>query len=220
MRQRAEPLALPAENIDAADAPIGIGIKLDLRLAAARSTRRRIVRNIDNARGAADAERRGRRRDRHVAALRHETRDEGDRAARDVEHGLVALGALLVDEFVDDDARICAEAQRRVVVEGHAERRVAAGRQHVILVDGVADLERRSRSFAARHARATLQRRNLSDRIVRCLASGRLRLRARRKRPRNDADKKCKKLTPLHCHPQTCGWHGSGSDTLFGRPRR
>ena len=36
------------------------------------------------------------------------------------------------------------------------ERRVAAGLQHVILVDGVADLERRGRRLAARHARATL----------------------------------------------------------------
>ena len=43
-----------------------------------------------------------------------------------------------------------------LVVESHAERRVAAGLQHVILVDGVADLERRGRRLAARHARATL----------------------------------------------------------------
>src|SRR5262249_23795009 len=39
LRQRAKPLALPAENIDATHAPVGIGIELDLRLAGAASRR-------------------------------------------------------------------------------------------------------------------------------------------------------------------------------------
>ena len=42
-----------------------------------------------------------RRRDRHIAGLRHLAGDEGDGAARDIEFGGIFFAALLIDELVD-----------------------------------------------------------------------------------------------------------------------
>jgi hypothetical protein len=49
---------------------------------------------------------------------------------------LVALCPFLVDEFVDNDARIRAEAERRFIVERHTERSDAEA------VSGTQDLNR------------------------------------------------------------------------------
>jgi hypothetical protein len=169
LRQGAKPFALPTEHIDPTDTPIGIRVEPDLRLAGAAG--RGAVGNIDDAGRAANAKRRCRRRDRHVAGLCHEARNESDRAARNVEHGFVALCPFLVDEFVDNDARIRAEAERRFIVERHTERSVGAGLQNVIFIDGVANLQRRGRCLGARHRRAALQCSDLAERIVGDLAS-------------------------------------------------
>ena len=45
-----------------------------------------------------------------IAGLGHEARDKRNCAARDIEHGSIALAALLIDEFIDDDARIRGQA--------------------------------------------------------------------------------------------------------------
>jgi hypothetical protein len=61
---------------------------------------------------------------------------------------------------------IVPRAQRRLVVEVHAERRVDAGLQHVILVNSVTHFQCRSRRLAACHCRAALQGCDLTDGIV------------------------------------------------------
>jgi len=65
---------------------------------------------------------------------------------------------------------IVPRAQRRLVVEVHAESRVDAGRQHVILVNSVTHFQCRSRRLAACHCRAALQGCDLTDGIVGSLA--------------------------------------------------
>ena len=166
LRQGPKSFALPTEHIDPTDTPIGIRVQPDLRLAGAAG--RGAVGNIDDAGGAANAKRRCRRRDRHVAGLCHEARNESDRAARNVE---LALCPFLVDEFVANDARIRTEAERRFIVERHTERSVGAGLQNVIFINGVANLQRRRRCLGARHRRAALQCSDLAERIVGDLAS-------------------------------------------------
>jgi hypothetical protein len=74
LRQGAKSFALPTEHIDPTDTPIGIRVQPDLRLAGAAG--RGAVGNIDDAGGAANAKRRCRRRDRHVAGLCHEARNK------------------------------------------------------------------------------------------------------------------------------------------------
>ncbi|MFZ0177643.1 MAG: hypothetical protein WAL11_18960 [Pseudolabrys sp.] len=74
MRQGAKSFALPTEHIDPTDTPIGIRVQPDLRLAGAAG--RGAVGSIDDAGGAANAKRRCRRRDRHVAGLCHEARNK------------------------------------------------------------------------------------------------------------------------------------------------
>ena len=108
------------------------------------------VRHIDNAGSAANAERRGRRRDLHIAGLGHLARHEGNRATRDVEQGGIGVAALLIDKFVDDDARIGGEAERRLVVEGNAKRGIRAGLQRIVFKDRVVDFQRDGRAALAR----------------------------------------------------------------------
>ena len=66
-------------------------------------------------------------------------------------------------------------------------------------MDGVADFEERGCRVGTRHSRATLQGRNLTDLIVGGRIYSRLRLRARRQRPKHRSAKKCDDLAPLHC---------------------
>src|SRR5262249_33853964 len=96
-------------------------------------------------------------------------------------HGLVALCAFRVDKVIDDDARVDAQAQRRLVVEGHAERPVRARLQGIASVDGVAHLYGRCRGVTTGDRGRALQGRDLTDRlvgIVGILGCGRLVLRA------------------------------------------
>jgi hypothetical protein len=74
LRQGPKSFALPTEHIDPTDTPIGIRVQPDLRLAGAAG--RGAVGNIDDAGRAANAKRRCRRRDRHVAGLCHEARNK------------------------------------------------------------------------------------------------------------------------------------------------
>ena len=106
-------------------------------------------------------------------------------AARDLKQGGVAVAAVLIDEFVDDDARVGAQAESRLVVEGDAERRVRAGLQRVALEDRIVDLQRDGRGrFCTRDRGAALQCRDLAHLTVGSLIRLRLILRARRKRPK------------------------------------
>ena len=141
---------------------VGIGIKLYGRCAAGRAG----LRHVDNAGGAADAERRFRRRYFHVAGLGDQARDEGGSAERNIERGGVAAAALLVDEFVDDDARICGETEGRLVVECDAEGRIHRGLQRVFLEDRVGNFQRRARRCGASRSRCR-ERRDLAYRIIR-----------------------------------------------------
>src|SRR5262249_42717927 len=83
-RQGAKSPALPVEYIYLAYTPVGIRIKLDLGLARAACG---VIRNIDDPGGATNSERRGRRRDRHVAVLGHQAGNKCDCATCDVEYG-------------------------------------------------------------------------------------------------------------------------------------
>src|SRR4029077_7622056 len=118
LRQRAEATALPVEHVYLAHSPVGIRVKLDFGLARASCG---VIWNIDDPGGAADTECCGRRGNRHIAVLGHQAGNERDCAARNVECGTVAFSALLIDEIIDDDARICGEAESSLVVEGNAE---------------------------------------------------------------------------------------------------
>ena len=83
LRQKAEPRAGAVVDLDPADPAVGIGIKLDRDIV-------RIVgggafRHFDEAGGAANAERRRRRRDLHVAGFCHRGGNESGGALGDVE---------------------------------------------------------------------------------------------------------------------------------------
>ncbi len=91
---------------------------------------------------------------------------------RDAEGGDIATAALLIDVVIDHDARIAGEVEGGLVVESDAERCALPGRQHVVLVDRVADFQRQRRGVGARHRRVALDGRDLADRIVRGLLVG------------------------------------------------
>ena len=159
--QSAEAPALPVEHLDPADIPVGVRIKLDPGLGRAACRR-----HIDHAGSAANTERRGRRRDLHVAGLGHQARHEGGGAERDVERGGIGFAAFLINEFTDDDAGIRGEAEGRLVVEGDAERGIGAGLKRIVLEDRVVDLQRDGRGgIGAAHRRAALQGGDLTDLI-------------------------------------------------------
>lgn len=111
-------------------------------LGSSRGTGRTALRNVDHTGGAADAESRGRRRNLHLAGLGDQASDESRRAGRDVKDGDIGATALLINEFVDDNARICGKVEGRLVIEGNAQRGIRAGRQRIVPVDGVVDLQR------------------------------------------------------------------------------
>src|SRR6185312_339230 len=101
LRQKAEPRAGAVVDLDSADPAVGIGIELDRDVV-------RIVgggafRHLDQARGAAYAQRRGRRRDLHVPGFGNRCGDESRGALRDVEDRRVALAAVFIDVIVDGD---------------------------------------------------------------------------------------------------------------------
>jgi hypothetical protein len=69
LAQKAEPRAGAIVDLDAADAAVGIGIKLDVDVV--RTRRGGACGHLDQPRRAANAKRGGRRRDLHVAGFRH-----------------------------------------------------------------------------------------------------------------------------------------------------
>ena len=133
-RQNAELRAVAAKHFDAADPAVGVGIELYGDLAAGGAA----LGHLDQTGGAANAQRRGRRIDLHIAGMGDLGGDEGRGAAHDVEYGGIVGAALLIDEFVHREARVRLQRECRLVVEGDAERAVDIGLQHVVLVDRIA----------------------------------------------------------------------------------
>ena len=74
------------------------------------------------ARGAANAERRGRRRDLHVAGLGDRGGDEGDRALGDIEDAGILIAAILVDVMSMVISGVGRQMEGGAVIEGDAER--------------------------------------------------------------------------------------------------
>ena len=60
------------------------------------------------------------------AGLGDQTGDESGGADGDIERSGIAAAALLIDEFIDDDAGIGGQAERGFVIECDAERGVRA----------------------------------------------------------------------------------------------
>ncbi|MEY9684118.1 hypothetical protein ABIF13_004892 [Bradyrhizobium elkanii] len=176
-RQHAERSATAVVDLDAADMSVGVGIELDADIPAGRGG---AFGHFDEAGGAADAERRGRGRDLHVAGLGDRGGDEGRRSLGDVEQRAVLLAAVLIEIIVDRDPGIGAQVEGGAVVEGDAERGGRRCRDLVIGKDVVADLQRR-RGVFARDGRGSCQCCHVADRLRR---RG-LRIRGRRRRCRS-----------------------------------
>ena len=102
LRQQTELSAVAAPDVDASDLSVLIGIKFDPDIVWI--GRRCAFRHFNQSRGAANSERRGWRRDFHVAGLSDCGCDERNCAARNVENGCVVFCAVFIDKFVDDDA--------------------------------------------------------------------------------------------------------------------
>jgi hypothetical protein len=134
LSENAEPGSLPVEHFDPTHMPIGIWVELDLGLACGPGLRR-----VDDAGSAANPHRRDRRGDLHVASARHLAGEEAGGAARDREQGGVCATALLIDKFVNGDARIGTQAEGGFVVEGDTKRGVRRSLEHVVLKDKVVD---------------------------------------------------------------------------------
>ena len=182
--QRAEAAALAVEDLDLADMAVGIGIELDLGFGGRSGPAAR--RHFDHTGRTANAERGTRGTDLHVAGFGHKARHEGGRSDRDIEACGIAGAALLINEGIDDDARIGRQAERRLIVEGDPERGIRPGDQRVVLEEGIVDAQRHNLAgVAARHRCAALDGRDLSDLARRCgSARGDSRiLRARREGP-------------------------------------
>jgi hypothetical protein len=96
--------------------PIGIRVQLDLGLSGGSG-----LRHIDYPCGAANPHDCDRRRDLHVASARHLAGEKSGGAARNRKQGGVGAAALLIDEFVNGDAGIGAQAEGRLFVEADAK---------------------------------------------------------------------------------------------------
>ena len=103
------------------------------------------------------------RRDLHVAGLGDEARDKSGGADRNVERSRVATAAVLIDEVVDDDARVGGQAERRLVVEGDAEGGIRTGLQRVVLEYRIGHLQHRNRGIGPHDGGAALYGRDLAD---------------------------------------------------------
>ena len=161
--ERAEPQAGAVIDLDAADPAVRIRIELDVDVVCAGCCG--ALRYFDEAGGAANAERGGRRRDRHAAGLGDGRRHECHRALGDVEHRGVVLAAVLINVIIDRDLRVGPEIECGFIVEGDAERGTGRGLDHVVEIDVVLQLER-DRILVADDGRNTGQRRDVSNRFV------------------------------------------------------
>ena len=145
LRQRAEPYAAAIVDLDPADPAVSVGIKFDRDVAGCGGG---AFRDLDQAGGAADAERCGRRRNPHVACLGHRRGDEGNRALGDVEQRAVLFAALLVDVAVDRDLGAGRQVERSGIVEGDAELRFRRRLDQIVGEDIVAQQQRRGGAVA------------------------------------------------------------------------
>ena len=135
-----------------------------------------VFRHLDEAGGAANAERRGRRRDLHVAGLGDGGGGEGHSALDDVEDAGVVLAAVLIDVGVDGDLRVGLEIEGGGVDEGDAERRIGAGLHHVVEIDVVLDLEWRGRALLRTTLAVAGHGGDVADRLFRRLLRSRWRV--------------------------------------------
>jgi hypothetical protein len=99
--EKAELCAGTVVDLDPADPSVRVGVKFDRDVP--RIVGGSTFRHFDEAGGAANAERRRRRRDLHVAGFCHRGGNEGGGALGDVEDRRVALAAVLIDVIVDGD---------------------------------------------------------------------------------------------------------------------
>ena len=99
LRQRTEPRAVAAIDLDPADPPVRIGIELDRDIVGVSGGG--ALRDFDQAGGAANAERRRWRRYFHVAGLGDGGGDKGHRSLGDIEQRGVLLAAVFIDVVVD-----------------------------------------------------------------------------------------------------------------------
>ena len=167
--EKSKPRTGAVVDLDAADLAVGVGIQLDRDIV-------RIVgggadRHFDQAGGAANAQRRGRRVDLHVAGLGDGGRDKGRGTLGDVEDAGVALAAVFIDVAVDGDLRAGPQIESGGIDEGDAEGGFGRGLDHVVEIDVVLDLERRGRIVAGHIGRAR-QSGDVADRLLRCLCIG------------------------------------------------
>src|SRR5581483_3710438 len=160
--EHAELTAVAPEDFDPADPADGVRIELDRY--AAGGIGRAGSRHLDNTRGAANAERRRRRFDLHVAAVGDLGGDERDGAEQNIERRRVAVAAFLVDEIVHPHLRVRLQRECGVVVEGDADRAVGTSLHHVALVNRLTELERAG-GVVVVDGGVALQRGDAADRI-------------------------------------------------------
>ena len=97
---------------------------------------------LHHAGGAANAHGRDRRRDLHVALVGDLAGDEGEGAFDQGEQRAVGIAVGVERIVVERHARIGDQVERGAVGKRDAARRAGAGRHHVALEHGVADMER------------------------------------------------------------------------------
>ena len=96
---------------------------------------------LDRHRGAADADRRDRRDDVHLAGRGHIARDHHEEPLDKRERGVVVAARRIVDQFVDHHAGVFGEQERGRVDEGDRDAATARGLDHVTLIDRRALIE-------------------------------------------------------------------------------
>ena len=141
---------------------------------------RAVIGGGDAADGAANRHGGDRRADLHVAIVRDLAGYKGQRALHQIEQLRVRRALRVVDEFVDDEARIGGQIERAAVVESDAER-AGHGLQHIALEDGFAGLRRHGDAIAD-DGRVTARLDDAADRLGRRLRGAGLGVLPRRQR--------------------------------------
>ena len=123
-------------------------IRVVMDIALIRSDRADVV--FDKARGAANAHRRHRRDDLHVAGMGDLAGNELERSFDEAEQSAIRRTVRIVGIIAERHPRIGDEIERGAVGKADAGHRLRAGLDHVALEDGVADMER-NRNAVAHH---------------------------------------------------------------------
>ncbi len=92
-------------------------------------------------RGSSDAHCRDWGVDLHVAGLGHLARYEGECTSGQTKQSGVRRSFRVIDELVQNHARVAAKIERRTIAKNNADRAVGSGRNHTALVDEVTDLK-------------------------------------------------------------------------------